>query len=432
MTAPQPWPPARLCPATSNLPTRMLPASWRTLCTAMQRRDVVGANRQNGMAREDFAAISAARFPCATCQGRMLPPGLELITQEEASEMARQTKRGICELCGAHTNVGMNHGSKACPACTHVQTALNKRPEAVAKAIRAMGKTEEMLGHLIPDGGGLAVKGTADLLQEISGIVGYDGEDPAELVAAVRKRVLTCASCDSEDVLHEIREIVDYSPDMGDSGLADAVRALADRRPASAPYWADLMRACGIEDDGGPAVGWLATAAAIQTIAELTNRRDDLLALLTKERADNASLYEEKINRANAAFLHTVGELKDEIARLNGQTHSESEQVAALRADNARLSTMLNARHSESEQVSALRAELTLAQQARDEWEQRAVQAESNVEMQESELRDLEEAPTPCTSNAPYLLDIALRALRGEGPVADQLAALIDAARRTA
>ena len=113
--------------------------------------------------------------------------------------MARQTKRGICELCGSHTNVGMNHGSAACPACTHVQTALNKRPEAVAKAIRAMHKTEELLGHLIPAGGGIAVKVTADLLQEISGIVGYEGEDPGELVTAVRRRVLTCASCEAED-----------------------------------------------------------------------------------------------------------------------------------------------------------------------------------------------------------------------------------------
>lgn len=109
MTAPHPWPTTRLCPATSNLPTRMLPGTWRTLCASYQGREAVGANRQNGMTPEDFAAISAARFPCATCGGRTLPPGLELITKQEASEMARQTKRGICELCGAHSNVGMNH-----------------------------------------------------------------------------------------------------------------------------------------------------------------------------------------------------------------------------------------------------------------------------------------------------------------------------------
>ena len=371
--------------------------------------------------------------------------------------MARTTKRGTCELCGASANVGMNHGAKVCPQCTHVQSALNKRIESVAAAARSMGKTEELLGHLIPAGGGVAVKMTANFLQEISGIVGYEGESPAELVEAVRKRVLTCASCDCEDVLCEIREIVEYVPEQGDKGLADAVRAFADRRLAGVPDCAEcdaanalleiaelvgkrgassglvveaaqelveraatlsetgdflrgeLLRACGLEmDDTEDGEGWdLAAAVAIQTIAELTNRRDHLLALLTKERADNARLYEEKINRANAAFLHTVGELKDEIARLND------------------LST------GDRDALNALLAKLTLAQQARDEWEQRAVQAESNVETLEAELRNREDAPAACASTT-YLLDIALKALRGEVPDADQLAVLIDAARRAA
>jgi hypothetical protein len=389
----------------------MLPASWQAICAAMQRREAVGANRQNGMTPEDFAAISAARFPCATCGGRMLPPGLELITQEEAEQMARTTKRGICELCGAHTNVGMNHGSRACPACTHVQTALNKRPEAVANAIRAMGKVEDLLGYLIP-AGGLAVKVTADLLQEISGLVGYDGEDPGELVEAARKRLLFCASCDYEDDLQRIADVIGYTGPAGD-GLVEAVRALivtpvavpdctecdaanalleiaelVGKRGASSGLVVgavqelveraatlsatgdflrdDLLRACGLEmDDTEDGDGWdVAAAAAIQTIAEMINRRDDLLALLTKERADNARL--------------------------------------------------------------------TLAEKARDEWESRAVAAERNVETLEAELRNREDAPAaPCASTT-YLLDIALRALRGEGPDANQLATLIDAARRAA
>lgn len=476
MTAPQPWPTTRLCPATSNLPTRMLASTWQTLCTAMQRREAVDGRRgwKGGL---DFYEASAARFPCAMCQGRTLPPGLELITQEEAEQMARTTKRGTCELCGVHANVGMNHGSMVCNNCTHLQSAVANRLPAVAAAAQAMRKTEDLLGHLIP-AGGLAVKVTADLLQEISGIVGYDGEDPAELVAAVRKRVLTCASCDAEDVLHEIREIVGYSADMGDSGLAEAVRAFEDRRPAgvpdcaacdaaealleiadlvgkrgassglvveavrevaaspttsdSAPYWADLMRACGIEDDGGPAVGWLAVAAAIQTIAEIEyfyrmEAARFLVALEDEQRKqavirnDTARLYEEKINRANAAFLHTVGELKDEIARLNGQTHSESAEMTELRAD----------LEGSEREIVRIRSQLTLAQQSSDEWEQRAVQAESNVETLEAELRDRKGAPSPCASTT-YLLDIALRALRGEGPDADQLATLLEAARRAA
>ena len=369
----------------------------------------------------------------------MLPPGLELITQEEAEQMARTTKRGTCELCGAHANVGMNHGSKVCPQCTHIQSALSKRPQSVANAIRAMGKTEELLSALIPAGGGIAVKMTADFLQEISGIVGYDGEDPGELVeavrrvasggaqqltseaeagalrtiagivgydgtdgsevvAAVRKRVLTCASCDCEDVLHEIREIVDYSPDMGDSGLADAVRG-ATSQVFHCTYCIairdDLLKACGIPaigdsvDDGE---GWdVAAAAAIQEIAHMEYRRDHLLSLLTKER--------------------------DEGARLRRDT-------ATLREDFERA----------LQEIETVSAKLTLAEQSRDEWEQRAVHAEANVEKLEAELelRNLEGAPAePCASTT-YLLDIALRALRGDGPDADQLATLIDAARGAA
>lgn len=414
MTAPTPatWPPARLCPATSNLPTRMLPASWRTLCAAMQRRDAVGANRGRGgggTSPEDFKAISAARFPCATCQGRTLPPGLELITQEEATEMARTTKRGTCELCGANSNVGTNHGSKACTNCTHIQSALSKRPQSVANAIRAMGKTEELLGHLIP-AGGLAVKVTADLLQEISGIVEYKGEDPAELVAAVRKRVLTCASCDAEDVLHEIREIVGYSADMGDKGLADAVRALTaasgkDCTDEEIRLRDDLARACDMGQDYSHRWGSVAQGA-IQTIAALENRRDDLIVKLAAAREENARL----------------------CTMINAR-HSESEQVTALRDDLSR----------SSEVIEQLRAELATAAvtmrtqgEKIDEWQNYAVQSESNVETLEAELRNREDAPAAPCASITCLLDIALRALRGECPDADQLATLIDAARRAA
>ena len=171
VSAPQPWLAGRLCPATSNLPTRMMAASWRTLCAAMQRREAVGV-RSGGQGQEDFMAISAARFPCATCAGRMTPPGLELITQKEVEEMARNTKLGKCELCGEMANVGMNHGTETCTKCTHIQAALANRPQVVARAARSMGKAEDLIKALIPDGGSLAVQVTATLLQEISGIVG--------------------------------------------------------------------------------------------------------------------------------------------------------------------------------------------------------------------------------------------------------------------
>lgn len=306
--------------------------------------------------------------------------------------MARTTKRGKCELCGEVANVGTNHGSATCPKCTHVQAALANRLQAVAKAARAMGKAEDLIKALLPDGGSLAVQVTATLLQEISGIVGYDGDDPAELVEAVRKRALTCSSCDAEDVLAELREIVGcYVPDQGDKGLVAAVRSLvasggAECNNEELRLRDDLARACDMDQDYSHRWGSVAQGA-IQTIGELLNRWHRLQTMLMEARAESASL-------------------RNEVARLNNVTKFEDAETTQLRA------------------------KLILAQQSRDEWEQRAVQAESNVETLESELRNRESSPVPCTDNT--LLDIALRALRGEGPDADQLASLIDAARRAA
>ena len=249
--------------------------------------------------------------------------------------MARNTKRGKCELCGEMANVGMNHGTAACTKCTHIQAALANRPQAVARAARSMGKAEDLIKALIPDGGSLAVQVTATLLQEISGIVGYQGGKLDELVAAVRSRVeRLCVSCEAEDVLAEIREVVGYSPEQGDKGLADAVRKFADRRPAG-----------------------------VQECADCTALRDDM----------------------------------DRSTRV----------------------------------IEELRAELTLAEQSRDEWEQRAVQAEQNVEALEAELRNAESAPAPCANNT-YLLDIALAVIREEPVSAGKIASLIEAARRAA
>ena len=161
--------------------------------------------------------------------------------------------------------------------------------------------------------------------------MGYEGTDGKMLVEAVRKRALTCASCDSEDALAELREIVGYYvPDQGDKGLVDAVRRMALRDASS-------------------------------NCADCTALRDDL----------------------------------DRSTRV----------------------------------IEELRAELTIAQQARDEWEQRAVQAEQNVEALEAELRNAESAPAPCANNT-YLLDIALAVIREEPVPAGQIASLIEAARR--
>jgi hypothetical protein len=491
-----------ICPATGNAPTRMTRASWDRLCAATQERsrerECIDKNQAQLM------RMTRRLNVCAWCQGKILPRGLEFIDaaemaamikpQEEA--MAKQSKVGICENCGDKGALTGSFGRRVCSTCLKIRSNVNSHLEKVATAARDMGKGQELLAALVPDGGGLAIKVTADLLQEISGIVGYDGEDPAELVEAVRKstalaahqliseaetgalrtisgivgyegtdgeqlvevvrkRVLTCASCEAEDVLAEIRGIVGYAPNQGDKGLADAVRAFADRRTADVPDCADcdaanalleiaelvgkrgassglvaeavkelveraatlsatgdflrddLMRACGLEDDGGRRDWGWAVVAAIQTIAELINHWDDLLRQLTRERADNSRMH-------------------IEIGRLSGQTHSESEEMTDLRGD---------FEHA-LQRIETASAKLRLAEQSRDEWERRAVEAESNVETLEAELRNRDAAPAApslgyCCSDS-GLLDIALAVLRDEPVKAGDLATLIDAARRAA
>ena len=276
--------------------------------------------------------------------------------------MARNTKRGKCELCGEVANVGTNHGSATCPKCTHVQAALANRLQAVAKAARAMGKAEDLIKALIP-AGELAVHITADMLQEISGIVGYDGEDPGALVEAVRRMALREASSDCA---------------------------------ACAELKGDLLMACGFDLDLGKAQDWdYVAAAAIQEIARLEYRRDFWASKATR-------------------FKIEAGDLRSELLVKRGEIEELRNEIAI----------------GES-QLEKLRAELTLAEQARDEWEQRCAAAEEPMQDMEAELCDRDNG-TATNADTTYLLDIALRALRGEGPDADQLAVLIDAARRVA
>ena len=249
-----------------------------------------------------------------------------------------KTTNGNCTNCGRKGVLSVLHGGKVCNTCRYLLAAANNNVPALAGAVRTVGKVEEMIKALIPDGGSLAVQVTATLLQEISGIVGYQGGKLDELVAAVRSRVeRLCVSCEAEDVLADIREIVGYTPDQGDKGLVDAVRAFADRRPAD-----------------------------VQDCADCTALRGDL----------------------------------DRSTRV----------------------------------IEGLRADLTLAEQARDEWEQRAVQAEQNVEALEAELDHLEERLRDMgeeveSYNRPGLLDIAIAAMRGEPVPAEKIADLLAIAR---
>lgn len=321
---------------------------------------------------------------CAWCRGKILPRGLEFIDAAEMAAMikpkeevmAKQSKLGVCENCGDKGALTASFGRLVCTTCLKIRSGVNSHIERVAAAARDMGRAPELLAALVPDGGGLAIQVTADLLQDIAGLVDYQGEDPAELVEAVRSRALACASCEAEDVLGEIREIVGYAPDQGDRWLVDAVRSLqikaggvpdcaecdaanalleiaelVDLRGASSGLIIDrvramagnggaecnneelrlrddLARACGMDQDCSYRWGSVAQGA-IQEIARLTNRKD--------------------------FWIEAATELKAKVVELN-------------------------------ELIGIGEAKLILAEQARDEWEQRCAAAEESMQDMEAEL----------------------------------------------
>ena len=319
------------CPVTGGVPTRMTEASFKRACAGHRRQ--TGKTSYNYQIKERKVDLSA----CARCKGKKRPTELTIITDEEVREMGKPARNmGKCQNCGESAMVTKNNGLLVCSSCSSIQAVVKNRLEAVANAARSLGKGEELLTALVPSGS-LAIKVTSELLQEISGIVGYQGEDPAALVAAVRQRVeRPCASCDAEDVLGEIREIVGYTPEQGDKGLADAVRALT---AASGKDCAndeillrdDLARACDMDQDYSHS--WSTVVQeAIHELARLQDRRDYWCQIATDARTDRARL-DAKLQDALgklAVANNTICELSAKCDRLEAET-------AAFEAENTRL-----------------------------------------------------------------------------------------------
>lgn len=273
-----------ICPVTNNLPTRMTRAAWATLCAATQRkareRECIDKNQQYLMRMTKRLNV------CALCQGKTLPRGLEFIEAAEMAElskpkeeaMAKQSKLGVCENCGDKGALTGSFGRRVCSTCLRIRSNVNSNLPKIATAARDMGKGQELLAALVPDGGGMAIQDMeAELLQEISGIVGYTGEDPAELVEAVRQLVarpsVDCGKC--------------------------------------TPLRVDLLRACGLETEdteGGEGLD-TAVAAALQEIAHLTDRREFWASAATKIKVKAGDLKSELLAKRGE-----IEELRSHIA----------------------------------------------------------------------------------------------------------------------
>lgn len=478
-----------ICPATNNLPTRMTRAAWATLCAATQRkareRECIDKNQQYLMRMAKRLNV------CALCQGKTLPRGLEFIEAAEMAElikpkeeaMAKQSKLGVCENCGEKGMLTGSYGQRVCTTCLKIRSSVNNHVDKIATAARALGKGEELLAALVPDGGGLAIQVTADLLQDIAGLVGYPGADPAELVEAVRRATdkgstVDCAECGAANDLLEIADLVGKRG--ASSGLVvEAVRGLLNEPwppSGSDQHRVDLLRACGLELDDAVSASsrkdwsW-AAAAAVQTIGELERdqyqlrEQVDVLQGATRWESEDTTRLRDELTRAGAE----VERLRDRAQESESRLIWYREALQVLRdrlgldhlgEDEDVVERMLEAIASQAQALTRFqelaRAAAVRADHLEGELELQigVNEAQAAVEaVAAQKLWEPEPAPTVPTSTwgdeslladfgrrvlrggqsgQAALLDIALAALRGDALRGEAVAGLIEAARRAA
>ena len=443
-----------ICPATNNLPTRMTRAAWATLCAATQRkareRECIDKNQQHLMRMTNRLNV------CALCQGKTLPRGLEFIEAAEMAElskskeeaMAKQSKLGVCENCGDNGALTGSFGRRVCSTCLKIRSNVNSHLPKIATAARDMGKGQELLAALVPDGGGMAIKETAALLQEISDAVGYRGEDPAELVEAVRRATNkgglgSCAECDAVNALLEIADLVGKRG--ASSGLVvEAVCGLLNEPwppSGSDQHRVDLLRACGLELDDAVSASsrkdwsW-AAAAAVQTIGELERdqyqlrEQVDVLQGATRWESEDTTRLRDELTRTGAEVERLRNRAQESESRLIW--YREALRVLRDRLDLDHLGEDEDVVERMLEAIASQAQALTRFQELARTADVRADEMEAGLMEARSEINGLRDAVHGGHSGQAALLDIALAALRGDALRGEAVAGLIEAARRAA
>lgn len=184
----------KICPATSNLPTVMTAASWAALC-------------KNTFKRETAATISgfhrvSTKSYCSKCQGKVKPPKLKIVSPEEMlakttinKELPMTTKvsnRGTCDCCEDKNLVlRNNYNKKMCSKCASMYSNVRNYLPIIEMALAELwpdkyGPGAEQLASSNPDAVKVAVdEKTEATLKRIAALVGYEGDDPDELVKYV-------------------------------------------------------------------------------------------------------------------------------------------------------------------------------------------------------------------------------------------------------
>lgn len=182
----------KICPATSNLPTVMTAASWAALCSATFKKET--APYTSGYERD------ASKSFCSRCRGKIKPPKLKIVSLDEMlkkttptnKELPMTTKvsnRGTCDCCEDKNLVlRNNYGKKMCGKCASMYSNVRNYLPIIEMALAELwpdkyGPNAKQLAASNPDAVKVAVdEKTEAMLKRIAALVGYEGDDPDEMV----------------------------------------------------------------------------------------------------------------------------------------------------------------------------------------------------------------------------------------------------------
>lgn len=181
----------KICPATNHQPTVMTAASWKALCKATFKKETAAM-------KSGFNRVASESF-CSVCRGKIVPPKLRIVTPEElmkttttketAPMTTKVSNRGTCDCC-EDKNLALrnNYNKKMCGKCASMYSNVRNYLPIIEMAMAELwpdkyGASIKQLAADNPDAVKVVVdEKTEALLKRIAALVGYDGDDPEEMV----------------------------------------------------------------------------------------------------------------------------------------------------------------------------------------------------------------------------------------------------------
>lgn len=215
----------KICPATNHQPTTMTDESWKALCRATFKKETAAT-------MSGFNRVASESY-CSKCHGKIKPPKLKIVSPEEMlaetptnKELPMTTKvsnRGTCDCCEDKNLVlRNNYGKKMCWKCASMYSNVRNYLPIIEMALAELwpdkyGPNAKQLAGGNPDAVKVAVnEKTEAVLKRIAGLVGYEGDDPEEMVDHIA------------EVMVENQQLWKDREDQGRDGLK-ALQNVTDR-----------------------------------------------------------------------------------------------------------------------------------------------------------------------------------------------------------